>query len=54
MTHIENLVRKKLRKSGEVFDTPLTRDAELKVLRKFARRKYKEDGTLARKILQKK
>ena len=41
MTHTEILVRKKLIKSGEVFDMPLTRESEIKVLQKFARKRYK-------------
>lgn len=46
MSNIENLVRKKLLKSGEVYDMPLTREKEIEVLKKFARRKYKEENTL--------
>ena len=44
MTNTEILVRKRLLKSGEVYDIPLTREDEIKVLRKFAKRKYKEEN----------
>ena len=44
MTNTEILVRKRLLKSGEVYDMPLTREDEIKVLRKFAKRKYKEEN----------
>lgn len=45
MTNTEILVRKRLLKSGEVYDIPLNRNDEIKVLRKFAKRKYKEENT---------
>lgn len=44
MTNTESLLRKKLLKSGEVYDMPLNRFQELKVLKKYARRKYKEEN----------
>ena len=44
MTNVERLIRKRLLKSGEVFEMPLNHEDGLKVLQKFVRRKLKEEN----------